>query len=194
MVASRSADLAGQVRSGELTKLVLAPIDMFRFWLTKDLVDKVLNVSFAVLEIILVTIICKFPLYIPHKVCTIPFFIILVCLATLLYFFLSFFISIIAFWTDEIWATRWLFGVVILDFFAGNFFPIDVLPGWLQKFAYLTPFPHLIFFPLKIWLEQVSFGESVRILLICAFWLLVFYKLAIWLWQKGVKNYGAFGG
>jgi ABC-2 type transport system permease protein len=194
VVASRSADLAGQVRSGELTKIVLAPIDMFCFWLTKDLVDKILNVTFAILEISIVAIIFKFPFYMPQKVYTIIFFLILVSLATLLYFFLSFFISIIAFWTDEIWATRWLFGIVILDFFSGNLFPIDVLPGWLQKLTYLTPFPHLMYYPLKIWLEQVSFGESVRILLICAFWLLVFYKLAIWLWQKGVRNYGAFGG
>jgi len=79
-------------------------------------------------------------------------------------------------------------------FFAGALFPIDVLPVALQKIIYLTPFPYLVFFPLKIWLEQVSLAAAVKSVFICFVWLVFFYWLAKFLWRKGARNYGAYGG
>jgi ABC-2 type transport system permease protein len=193
VVASRSVDLAGQIRSGELTKIVLTPFNIFKYWLTRDITDKVLNTFFTIIEICLVAVIMKFPLYIPKNIVSVFIFLLITTLSVFLYFFLSMFLAITAFWTEEIWATRWLFGVVILDFFAGNFFPIDVLPTWLTKVIYLTPFPYLMFFPLKIWLEQISLVMAWRAILVCAIWLVVFYWLAKFLWQKGARNYGAYG-
>lgn len=194
VLGSRSADLSGQIRSGELTKLVLRPISMLSFWFSRDIVDKFLNVFFTILEIGLVLIIFKFPFYLPQKLETYFLFVVLVVLALFLYYFLSFTLSLTAFWTDEIWATRWLFGVILLYFFAGAVFPIDVLPGWLVKVIYFTPFPYLVFFPLKIWLEQLTLGMVIRAILVCLAWLIFFYWLASSLWRKGVKNYGAYGG
>ncbi len=186
--------LGGQIRSGELTKIILQPLGIFAFWFNRDLVDKFLNIFFTVIEITAVLLIFKFPFYLPNNPVSYFYFLLLVALAIFLFFFLNFAISIIAFWTDEVWATRWLFGIVFLEFFAGAFFPIDVLPGWLQNIIYLTPFPYLVFFPLKIWLEQLSALMAVKAIFICATWLVFFYWLSRFLWQKGVKNYGAYGG
>lgn len=194
VLGSRSVDLAGQIRSGELTKIVLAPIEIFQFWLTRDLVDKFLNLVFTLVEIFIVISIFRFPLYVSKNWETYIYFLILAVLSVFLYFFLSFVLSLTSFWTEDVWATRWLFGIIFLEFFSGAFFPIDVLPTWLAKTIYLTPFPYLIFFPLKIWLEQITAGAALRAIFICGFWLMVFYWLAKFLWQKGVKNYGAYGG
>jgi len=194
VLGSRSVDLGGQIRSGELTKIVLRPLGIFSFWFSRDLVDKLLNIFFTFLELAIVLAIFKFPFWFPTRLETYIIFAFMVILATFLYFFLSFVISVLAFWTEEVWATRWLFGMVFLEFFAGAFFPIDVLPSWLQKIVYLTPFPYLVFYPLKIWLEQISGVEALKAILICFGWLLLFWWLAKNLWQKGVKNYGAYGG
>jgi len=35
-----------------------------------------------------------------------------------------------------------------------------------SKIIYLTPFPYLVFYPLKIWLEQVSGIEAIRAILV----------------------------
>lgn len=194
ILATRTGNLAGEIRDGQLNKLILKPIGMFSFWLTRDLVDKFLNFFFAIFEIGLVLLLFKFPFYLPQNLTTYLFFAVLLILAFLLYFLLSLMLSIMAFWTEEIWATRWLFGVVFLQFFAGAFFPIDVLPGWLSRIIYLTPFPYLIFFPLKIWLEQLSTMAAFRAILICASWLIFFYWFVWFLWRKGIKNYSAYGG
>lgn len=194
VLASRSVDLAGQIRSGDLTKIVLAPWKIFSYWLTRDLADKLLNLFFVLLEIGLILAIFNFPFYFPQSLLSYLYFFLLVILAVFLYFFLSFILSITAFWTEEVWAFRWLFGIIFLEFFAGAFFPLDVLPLWLQKIIYFTPFPYLVFYPLKIWLEQISGIIALKAILVSGIWLIVFYWLAKSLWQKGAKNYGAYGG
>lgn len=194
VLGSRSVDLGGQIRSGELTKIILSPLKFFGFWLTRDLLDKTLNFAFTCFEIGLVLAIFKFPFYFPKNTASYFYFFVLTALALVLYFWLSFTLSVTAFWSEEIWATRWLFGIVFLEFFAGAFFPLDVLPVWLIKIIYLTPFPYLIFFPLKIWLEQITGLMAIKAIVICSFWLSLFYWLAKLLWKKGVKNYGAYGG
>lgn len=194
VLGSRSADLAGQVRSGELTRFFLQPVKTTYYWLTRDIVDKLLNLIFIILEIGLVLYFLKFPFWFPQNPITYALFTTLTILALFLFFYLSFTLSVVAFWTDEIWAARWLFGIIFLEFFAGAFFPIDILPEWLAKLIYLTPFPYLVFFPLKIWLEQLSTMAAIRAILICLAWLGFFWWVAKNLWEKGARNYGAYGG
>lgn len=194
VLASRSTDLAGQIRSGELTKLIIWPIKTIWYWFSRDLVDKSLNLFFTIFEVVLILKLFKFPFFLPQNLNSYFYFLILVIIAFFLYFFISFSLSIVAFWTDEVWSTRWLFGIIFLEFFAGAFFPIDVLPVWLTRIIYLTPFPYLVFFPLKVWLEQLSVGLIVRSILVSLFWLAFFYWLANFLWRKGSKSYEAYGG
>jgi len=61
VLGSRSVDLGGQIRSGELTKIVLRPLGIFSFWFSRDLVDKLLNIFFTFLELAIVLAIFKFP-------------------------------------------------------------------------------------------------------------------------------------
>lgn len=194
VLGSRSIDLAGQIRSGELNHLLLKPMGVFVHWFTRDLADKLLNLAFTILEIGLIISFFKFPFYFPQKITSYFIFIFLVILAVFLYFFISFSLSMAAFWTQEVWATRWLFGIIFLQFLAGGFFPIDVLPKAFANLVSLTPFPYLIFFPLKIWLEQLPTGLIFRGVLVCLVWFFTFYRLAVYLWERGSKNYGAYGG
>ena len=194
VLGSRSIDMAGQIRSGELTKVILRPLGIFKFWLAKDLADKLLNIGFSLLEVLAVVKLFGLSFYFPAKAETYLLFIIILCLATFLYFFVSFAISSTAFWTDDPWATRWLFGIIFLEFMAGTYFPIDVLPKALANIFYLTPFPYLVYFPIRIWNEQVGGAIVLEKIIICAGWLVVFYVVSTKIWQKGIKNYGAYGG
>jgi len=190
---TRSTDLAPQIRSGGLIKLLLKPIKVFKYFFTQDIVDKLLNLFFTVFEIGLVLFILNFSLYLPQSLATYFFFFVLVFLAVVLLFFISMTLSIVSFWTEEIWAARFLFMVVFMEFLAGTYFPLDILPSWLTKIIYLTPSPYLIFFPMKIWLEQLTAGEIVRAILVCFGWLLFFWWLSVFLWKKGSRNYSAYG-
>lgn len=194
ITGTRVADIAGHIRSGELNKILFQPFSPYRYWLSRDIVDKFLNLFFVIIEIGLVLAIFKFPFYFPHKIISVGLFVLLVFIAFWLSFYLNLAISFIAFWTEEVWATRFLIGVIFFEFFSGVYFPVDVLPTWLTRIIYLTPFPYLIYFPLKIWNEQVVGAMALKVIIICFAWLVLFYWLANRLWQKGAKNYGAYGG
>jgi ABC-2 type transport system permease protein len=194
ILASRTADIAGKIRSGELTRIMVLPIRMVNYWLGKDFVDKALNLFFTSLEIGLILLIFNFPFSLPQSPLTYLYFALMTILAVTLFFFFSFFLSVTAFWTEEIWATRWLFGVIFLNFFAGAIFPIDILPSWLVKAISFTPFPYLVYYPAKVWLEQLAASEILTAFSVSLFWLLIFFWLTKVLWKKGAKNYGAYGG
>lgn len=194
VLGSKSADLAGQIRSGELNRLLLRPWQVFRYYLFRDFADKTINLIFSLVEIIVIAIIFNITVYFPVNLSLIPIVILSLVLAILLYFFVSLCLSVTAFWTEDIWAAHWLFGVVLLEFMAGIYFPIDILPSWLTRFINLTPFPYLIYFPLKLWNGQVVGFDVVRVLVIQIIWLVFFAYLYRRLWQVGTKKFGAYGG
>jgi ABC-2 type transport system permease protein len=194
ILMSRSSDLGGEIRSGELTKIITRPMNFFAFWLSRDIADKSLTISFTIFEIIGILLIFHFPFYIPKSLTTMLLFIIFLVLAFFLYFFISMIISLVAFWTEEVWATRFLIDLIFLEFFAGSYFPIDILPKWLSGIIYMTPFPYMIFFPMKIWLEQLPTVTAIKSIIICLIWLLISIKVTSYLWKKGMKTYGAYGG
>ena len=191
---NRSGDLPGQIRSGELTRLVIKPLNLLPYWLSRDLVDKTLNLIFTTIELAIILWLFRFPFYLPVQGNTYLVFTLMILLATGLYYFFSFFLSVTAFWTEEIWATRWLFGVVLLEFLAGAFFPLDILPNWLTRAISYTPFPYMMYLPMKVWLEQLAVAEVMKAFLVGTFWLIFFALLAKKLLNKGLRNYGAYGG
>jgi len=193
VLGSRTADFGGTIRSGDLTNLLLRPISVAKFWFSKDLVDKFLNIIFTTLEIGVVVYLLKIPIYLPQQLITYLWFGIICVIAMFLYFYFSFLFGTIAFWTDQIWAPRWLFMVIFLEFLSGGFFPLDVLPPIFVKVLSFTPFPYMIYFPMKIWLEQVVMLEILRVLTVTIFWTLLTYLAFDRVWKKGIRSYEAYG-
>lgn len=191
---TRTGSIAGEIKEGTLSRLIIQPISPFLFWGARDIADKIINIGFALLEITAVILILDLTIYIPKNPINVVLFLLVSTSAILLYYFISLSLSFAAFWTQEVWATRWLFGYIFLEFFSGAIFPIDILPDVLQKIISYTPFPLLMFFPLKILLEQTSPQEILKGFALIIFWTVIAYLLARYLWKKGSKNYGAYGG
>lgn len=192
--SSRTADLAGMIRSGEVVKLMLTPITTFRYFFSRDIADKFLNSLFVVVETVILLRIMNLTFYFPGNFSTVIIFLVSILMSIFIYFYLSLLISMIGFWVDNVWAPRWLVGVIFLEFFSGAFFPLDVLPKGLSALNNLTPFPYIIYFPTKIYLGQLSPFETVKILTVMLSWILVLKFFAVYVWRKGVKTYSAHGG
>lgn len=193
VVSTKTADLPGLVKSGDLTKILIQPWQFFRYFFVRDLPDKFFNFLFAALEVGILTSFFKLSLLTPQDWSIILLFVFAVLIAVFLNFVISLFLSVFVFWTEETWALRFLFGVIFLELFAGAFFPLDILPIEVQKIINLTPFPYLIFFPLKIWLGQLSTAMILNNILFSLIWLFFFWILVKKFWLKGLKNYGAYG-
>jgi ABC-2 type transport system permease protein len=194
VLSSRTQDVAGEIARGEIINYLLRPINYFRYWLTRDISSKVLNISFAVGEFILLYIILKPPFFFQGNFFQIFLFLISICLAMFTYFLLLFIVNAIHFWAPELgWGGHFLFTVIMVEFLSGVLFPLDILPANIQNIINFTPFPYLIFFPIQIYLGKVSGLLAFKGLLISASWIIILWLLMKSIWAKGFKAYQAYG-
>ena len=190
--SSRTVDLAGVIQSGNLTNILIKPISPLLVWFSRDLADKILNIFFSLLELGLIIYLVKPPLFVQSNPFYLFLFLFLVGLALVLYFLINFLLSLVGFWTPEVWAPRFLFNI-LLNFFSGGIVPLDVLPKTVRLLFQLTPFPYLLFNPIAVYLGKVPLLVAAGMVLIGLFWMGVFYSLVQFFWQKGLLVYESEG-
>ena len=194
VLSARGVDVAHEIARGELTNYLLKPVNYFRYWLTRDLSSKSLNLVFAVFEFSILFIILRPQFFFQTNIFNLIAFVGALIIGILLYFTILFVTSAVAFWTPEMaWGTQFFVIVVIIEFLSGGLFPIDILPVGLQNFLYLTPFPYLIFFPLQVYLGKFSFLFIARGLIVSIVWVVILWIIMKSVWAKGVKIYRAEG-
>ncbi len=190
--ATRTQDIGQEISQGDLSNLLLKPINPFYYWLARDIGDKTLNISFSILEITLLFLILKPPFFIQRDFIFLFLVAVALILSISLYFLISLLISFFGFWTNSVWGPRLLL-FIILEFLAGSLFPLDILPSLIYKILEFSPFSYLLFFPLKIYLGQVNIIFVIKGLMVSLTWFIIFYFLVQRVWRKGLKIYEAYG-
>jgi len=188
-----ASGIAAQIRSGEIKKFLIQPVDLLGFLLLCRLAHKLAYYSVAALPFALVFFLCRdyFPGW-PDAV-TLAAGVASLVLAFLLGFFLEAAMGLIGFWWLEV--SSLLFVYMLLSFFlSGHMFPLDMLPGRWQTAVHLTPLMYLAYFPAAVLLGKVQGLALAQGLAIQAGWVLGMIVLARWLWARGTRHYSAFGG
>ncbi len=190
--ATRTQDIGGDIQSGSFSLLLIKPISMLRYYFCRDLVDKLFNLIFMISEFILILILFKPVLYVP-TIENVLFFLVFLVLSIFTFFFYSLVVSFITFWSEDAWSARFLFGVVFVTIFSGQYIPLDLLPTYIGRFLDYTPFPYMFYYPLKVYLGQVDVGKIYfRMfggILIC----ILFFLLSQFMWLKGKQKYQSYG-
>ncbi|MBI3486012.1 ABC-2 family transporter protein [Candidatus Daviesbacteria bacterium] len=192
VMSSRTQEMGENINSGDLSIFLIRPINYFGYFLSRDLGDKAMNIVFSIAEISLVYLILKPPIFIQTNFVFLIFFIIGTTLALLLNFLIGSLLGMLGFWSPEIWAPRFLM-YIVLGFLAGGSFPLDIFPKQIVNFLQLFPFTYLLYFPMKIYLGRVSSSEIFQGFLITLAWILVFYFSLLFIWNIGLKKFGAEG-
>jgi ABC-2 type transport system permease protein len=189
-----SVEIGGEIARGDLSQYLLKPISYMRYWWTRDVADKVQNTGFNILELVFFFWLLQPPFVFPSSGLVIGMFGISVGIAIILYFFLSMLISMTTFWAPEGggWPQRFLF-LILIEFFAGGMFPLDILPLWLHRVLLLLPTSYLLHVPMQIWLERVSISEICWLVVVAIVWMVLLKWLITWSWNMGLKNYEAVG-
>jgi ABC-2 type transport system permease protein len=194
VLGSRSQDIGREIASGDLNNFLLRPLNYFGNWLSRDLADKVLNLIFVAIELIILILLLQPSIIIQTQVFYVASFLFASFIALLIYFFLSFLISSITFWYPEHsgWPARFLL-FVIIEFLSGGLFPLDIFPKAAFNILRLLPPAYFLFYPLQIYLGRLSIQEVLSTLLIMFSWLAILIFISRLVWHKGLKVYGAYG-
>lgn len=190
--ATRTQDIGSEINEGKLTNILLRPINYFYYVGARDLSDKIINFAFTIIETVILLVIFRPPLFFQADSFLLLLFLLTFLGSIFLYFNISALLGFIGFWTSEVWATRFIF-IILLDFLAGTFLPIDIYPPFILRILSLTPFPYIIYFPVKIYLGQLSFNQMMQGLLIMTIWMIILITLVLNVWKKGLRVYGAEG-
>lgn len=194
VLSARAVDVAGEVSSGNLSNYLVKPVSYFRYWLSRDLASKLLNISFACLEASILFIFFKPDIYFQRNPLLVVLFILSLVVAIAIYFNLLFITSAVPFWMPEAaWGAQFLLTAIFVEFLSGGVFPLDVLPDIFLDVLKFTPFPYLIFFPIQVYLGKLPIGEIIQGLTISVIWVFVLYLVMKNVWSKGLKAYQSQG-
>lgn len=190
--STKTQDIGEEINSGDLSNLLIKPINVFSYWMSRDVGDKLLNIIFSIGEVILLVVLFKPPLYFQFNPLFLGLFLLGIIFSLGIYFLISILIGFFGFWTPDVWGPRFLF-FIFLEFFAGSLFPLDILPSAIFSILELLPFNYLLFFPVKLYLGQLETFGIIKGFIISGVWIIVLYSLVSYVWSKGLKNYGAYG-
>ncbi len=186
--------IADQIRSGEVKKFLIQPVDMLGCLLTQRVAHKLVYYLIATLPFALVFWICRsyfvdgWP---PAEVMAV--FVVSLLISFLLGFFLEACIGLIGFWFLEVTSLGFIY--MLLNFLlSGHMFPLELLPGSIGSFVNFLPFKYLAYFPAAVFLGKIRGTEMYVGLAVEIAWVLFFLVLARVFWNRGVKRYSGFGG
>ncbi|HSW89953.1 MAG TPA: ABC-2 family transporter protein [Patescibacteria group bacterium] len=192
VLATRTQDLGGEINEGKLSNALLRPQSFFQYLIGREIGDKVVNLVFSVAEVGLLLFILHPPVLFQSNPEVLLLTLLAVIGSTIMYFLLSLLMSLIAFWTNDIWAVRFLF-FMCLEFMSGSLIPIDLFPGIWRSIVLSTPFPYVMFFPAKIYLGGMSVSDLRQGFMVLSIWIIGLSLLAYVAWRRGLKSYGADG-
>ncbi|KKT65966.1 MAG: hypothetical protein UW60_C0012G0052 [Candidatus Woesebacteria bacterium GW2011_GWA2_44_33] len=194
VLSARAVEVPGEISRGDIINLLLKPVNFFKYWLTRDLSSKALNFIFSAGEIVILFLILKPEIYLQTDLLLLTGFFLSLILAILAFFALLMITSFVPFWSPESgWGAQFLMVVIVTEFLSGGLFPLDILPGAVQKILYLTPFPYLIFFPIQVYLGKITGDALIGGVLIASFWVTLLWLVMGWVWRQGLLVYRAEG-
>jgi len=190
--STRTQEMGDNINNGELSQFLVRPLRYLGYWFARDIGDKLFNVSFAVAEILIFYFILRPSLFLQDQLSLLFFTALAVLIAVIMNFFIGSLLGMIAFWSPEVWAPRFIF-FMLVSFFAGGMFPLNILPVYLQRIFAVLPFAYLQYFPVSIYLGKVSstgllFGFGVAL-----FWSILLYIIVSIVWRRGLKEYSSEG-
>ena len=188
-----ASSIAAQIRTGEVKKYLIQPIDMVGFMLLNRVAHKLAYYSVALGPFALVFFLCRSYFDGWPSATTLGAFAASLVLGFLLGYFLEACMGLVGFWFLEV--SSLLFVYMLFSFFlSGHMFPLDMLGEPWRTIVEVAPLQYLAYFPAAVFLEKVTGPELVRGLLVEVAWVLFFIVLSRVLFARGVRRYSGYGG
>ena len=188
-----ASGIAAQIRTGEIKKFLIQPVDLLGFLLLGRIAHKLAYYTVAILPFAFVFFLCRdfFPGW--PSLTAFSAGVLSLILAFLLGYYLEACMGLVGFWWLEV--SSLLFVYMLFSFFlSGHMFPLDVLPEPWKTLVMLTPLPYLAYFPAAVLLGKIEDAELARGLAIQALWVGSFILLSRAMFHFGTKRYSAYGG
>ncbi|KKW10650.1 MAG: hypothetical protein UY49_C0017G0003 [Microgenomates group bacterium GW2011_GWC1_49_7] len=192
VLGTTTMEVGEVINRGNLSNHLVRPLSFFSYYIARDIGDKLLNFMFSLVEIGLLFVILHPPVFLQMQPLVVLTAAAAVVIGAVLYFMFSMILGLLGFWTPDIWGPRFL-SFVVMEFFAGGVFPLDILPQGIFLLTKGLPFYYFLYFPLGIYLGKISGWELVNGFAMSFVWIFGLGILLRALWLRGLKVYSAEG-
>lgn len=120
------------------------------------------------------------------------FFLLAFLFRTLLYFALQAIAGLATFWIEKATAFVWIIGLLILTF-GGGAVPIGFWPAWARRAVELTPFPAMMYYPAKLFVDPDP-ALALETLLRSLVWIVILGGIVIAIYRKALRRLDLNGG
>ncbi|MCY2935941.1 MAG: ABC-2 family transporter protein [Planctomycetota bacterium] len=188
-----AAGISREIREGTLKKYLIQPLDLLGYLISYRTAHKITYILMAALPYGIIFYICRhyFDGLPSAPICLA--YIISLLLSFLIGFYFEAAVGMVGFWFLEV--TSILYIVITLNYFiSGQMLPLDLLPPFWAGLLKVMPFQYMAYFPAVVFLGKVQGSELLWGLGLEAFWAIFFAWLARFLYRRGLRHYGAYGG
>lgn len=192
VLSTRVSDMMNQINDGSIVNFLIKPLGFVRYYLARDVADKLFNILFYIVELSLLILILKPKVIIQTNLSILALFFLAIIGGLIIYFCINFIISLTAFWLENSWGPLFLLAV-FLEGLGGGMFPIDILPKSIFNILILTPFPYLIYFPSKLYLGTLSAYEIITGFSIIFVWVVILLVLMQLVLKIGFRHFSVGG-
>ena len=179
------------IRMGELSPKLLRPLDPMWEQLAAHVAEKAVRVP-LILIIAVAGMLLVPGARVTPDIAHVLVYILSVVLAFAIRFLIAYSLGLLAFWISQATALDELY-YVVFTFAGGGFAPLTLYPAVAQAIVAWTPFPYLVYYPVRVLTGASDSAEVLHVLLVQCLWLAAAWGLRSVLWRTGLRRYGAVG-
>jgi ABC-2 type transport system permease protein len=183
---------ASEINSGSFAMFLVKPVNHFLFVFCRELAQRIIYFLFALIEAVIFIIIVNAKIFFQTDWRFVSLFVVCSVGALMLYFLLSYLMSIFAFWSREAMGPRFVFEW-FLEFASGAYFPLDILSRVFFVTLSFLPFAFLIYMPIRVYLGKIPLSQAIVQIALQYVWVFSIGMLTIFVWKKGVRKFSAEG-
>ncbi len=186
-------ELNADIRLGTLSTYLIKPVKYIPFRIFGALGAKVTELVILLFLMVLFLTAGRVvfdPQFLSLKLALFPLAIIM---ALFLNITLYLSIGMLTFWITESGSLYGTVGIVI-NIISGSVFPLDIFGTFIENISAFLPFQYMIFFPLQLIMNKLSYQQIFRGIAVQGGWVLLFSILSYINWRRGLKQYVAIGG
>ncbi len=186
-------EMAEDIRQGRLNNFLVRPFHYFFYQWHLYIGRLCIEPIFLILPAAVLLYFSRGVLHVPTEAWRLGLFALTAFLGTQLSFVINFMLGTLAFWLIN--NSSVLHVMAPLNaLFSGYWFPLALLPGLLKDLLLATPFAYFTYYPLQIYLGQLSQAEAFRVLGVQCLWLAALGLASVWIWRRAIRSYSAVGG
>jgi ABC-2 type transport system permease protein len=185
-----SAKMGSLIYSGQLSELLLKPVNLSLQLTFKSLGGRVFALFYESIPALAFALIF-FSFKIPSAL-MLFFSILSIFLGLIINCFFSLIWSLMYFKLLNHWPFERIKNYLI-SFLMGSYIPINFLPLAFQDILKYLPFNYFVYEPARIFLNIYPLSQVIGILMLQAFWIIIFYFFFNYLFKKTIKKFEGVG-